>query len=40
MTIDTHTPHVEPAWAEAFLLELLAERGWTGWTRLERIEPA
>lgn len=22
MTIDTHTPHVEPAWAEAFLLEL------------------
>lgn len=22
------------------LLELLAERGWTGWTRLERIEPA
>lgn len=22
MTIDTHTPHVEPAWAEAFLVEL------------------
>lgn len=22
MTIDTHTPHVEPGWAEAFLVEL------------------
>ncbi len=22
MTIDTHTPHVEPAWAEAFVVEL------------------
>jgi DNA-binding transcriptional MerR regulator len=25
--------------AAARLLELLAERGWTGWTRLERIDP-